>query len=134
MKKLSVLSLILCLLSLPGCSTNREGLQNNGSYHKIDMEEAKKMIEEGDVILVDVRTEAEYQQGHIPGAILVSNDIIAKQASVQLTDRSAVYLVYCRSGVRSRQASEQLVDMGYEHVYDIGGIKDWPYETQKGSL
>lgn len=99
------------------------------AYHKITAEEAKKMIDEGGVTVVDVRREGEYKAGHIPDSILVPNETIEEEAAEALPDKDAVLLVHCRTGVRSRQASDKLVEMGYKHIYDFGGIVDWPYET-----
>lgn len=98
-------------------------------YHKITQEEAKEMIDAGGVTIVDVRREEEYREQHIPDALLVPNESIGDSQPEQLPDLDAVLLVYCRTGVRSKQASEKLVKLGYTNVYDIGGITTWPYET-----
>lgn len=98
-------------------------------YKKISAEEAKVMIDAGNVIILDVRTQDEYDAGHISGAIrLESADFEAKAVTV-LPDKDATILVYCRSGNRSKTASGMLIDLGYTAVYDFGGIIDWPYET-----
>lgn len=99
------------------------------AYHKITAEEAKKMMDEGGVTIVDVRTEEEYKEGHVPDAILVPNETIADEPPEALPDQDAKLLVYCRSGRRSKDASDKLVEMGYQNVYDFGGIIDWPYDT-----
>ncbi len=99
------------------------------AYHKITAEEAKKMLDEGGVTLVDVRTEAEYKEKHIENALLIPNETITTEPSEELPDKSATVLLYCRSGRRSKEAADKLVAMGYEKVYDFGGIKDWPYDT-----
>ena len=99
------------------------------AYHKIDAEQAKKMIDEGGVTIVDVRTEKEDNAEHIPDSILVPNESIGDDAPEALPDKDAVLLVHCRTGVRSKQASDKLVELGYQNVYDFGGIADWPYET-----
>ncbi len=104
-----------------------------GEYQTISIEEAKTMMDSGDAVtIVDVRTREEYETGHIPGALLIPNETISDQQPELLPDQSAVILVYCRSGNRSRQASQKLADMGYTEVYDFGGIIDWPYETVTG--
>ncbi|WP_082020978.1 rhodanese-like domain-containing protein [Candidatus Soleaferrea massiliensis] len=103
------------------------------AYHKITAEEAKKMMDEGGVTVVDVRTQQEYEERHIPNAVLVPNETISDTPPQQLQDKDAVLLVYCRTGVRSKQASEKLVSMGYTKVYDMGGIVDWSYDTVSGS-
>lgn len=101
------------------------------AYHKITAEEAKEMIEKGNVTIVDVRTEEEYIESHIPKAILVSNESIDDNVIEVLPDKDEVLLIYCRTGVRSKQASEKLVELGYTKVYDFGGIVDWPYEKEE---
>ncbi len=101
------------------------------SYHKISPEKAKYMMEHEVVQIVDVRHEEEYREGHIPGAVLVTNETIGDTLPEELPDKKAVLLVYCRSGVRSKQASQKLVRLGYENVYDFGGIINWPYEIEK---
>lgn len=101
------------------------------AYHKITAEEAKEMIEKGNVTIVDVRTEEEYIESHIPKAILVSNESIDDNVIEVLPNKDEVLLIYCRTGVRSKQASEKLVDLGYTKVYDFGGIVDWPYEKEE---
>ena len=81
------------------------------------------------VTVVDVRREEEYKTGHIPEAVLLTNETIGNEPPALLPDKNAVILVYCRSGVRSRQASEKLIKLGYKKVFDMGGIKDWPYDV-----
>ena len=99
-------------------------------YHKIPAEEAKKRMDQNpDAIVLDVRTQSEYEESHIPRAILIPNETIGGGRPEQLPDLDAEILVYCRSGNRSRQAAEKLVALGYTQVYDFGGIVDWPYET-----
>ena len=99
------------------------------AYHKITAEEAKQMMDEGNATVVDVRTAEEYAAGHIPGSILVPVEAICDTKPVELPDTEAVLLVHCRTSIRSKRASDQLVELGYKHVYDFGGIVDWPYET-----
>jgi len=118
MKK-NVLILSIVLLALSACASS--------SYHKISAAKAKGMMEEGGVIIVDVRTQAEYDEGHIANAILIPNETIGSTQPSLLPDKDAVILVYCRSGNRSKQAADKLVAMGYTKVYDFGGIIDWPY-------
>ena len=91
------------------------------------------MIDAGGVTVVDVRRADEYAQSHIPGALLVPNEEIGANAPEALPDKDAVLLVHCRSGVRSQQAADKLLALGYQNVYDFGGIADWPYETVSGS-
>lgn len=90
------------------------------------------MMDSGGVTVVDVRRPEEYAEKHIPGAILVSNETIAEKSSEMLPDKDAVLLIYCRTGVRSKQASDKLIKLGYKNIYDFGGIVDWQYETESG--
>ena len=97
----------------------------------ITAEEAKKIMdsEEGYIIL-DVRTQEEYDQGHIPGAIVISHEEIEAKAASVLQDQSQLILVYCRSGRRSKIAAEALVKLGYTNIKEFGGILEWPYEVE----
>lgn len=100
-------------------------------YVNITAEEAKQIMdsEEGYIIL-DVRTQEEYDQGHIPSAILIPDTEIEAKAEEVLTDKNQLLLVYCRSGRRSKLASEILVELGYTNIKEFGGIIDWPYEIE----
>ena len=100
-------------------------------YVNITVQEAKEIMDsrEGYVIL-DTRTQEEYDERHIPGAILIPHDQIKEQAESLLTDKDQLILVYCRSGRRSKLASEDLVALGYTNIMEFGGIIDWPYETE----
>ncbi len=104
-------------------------VETNGEYHKITAEEAWEMMAAQMVTVVDVRTAEEYSQGHIANAILVPNETIEAEAAAALTDLDATILVYCRSGRRSKEAAEKLLALGYQNVYDFGGIVDWPYDV-----
>ena len=115
-----------------GTSSLSSASSSGNAYHKITADEAKKMIDEGGVTIVDVRTKAEYAEKHIPNAISVPVESIAQEPPKDLPDKDAVLMVYCRTGVRSKQASDKLVMLGYGNVYDFGGIVDWPYETEGG--
>lgn len=107
-------------------------------YTKMDAENAKQMMgefaetEDSTYVLLDVRTEQEYKENRIPGAILIPDYELAERAEAELPDKRQVIFVYCRSGRRSETAAKLLVEMGYNHVYDFGGIIDWPYETTQG--
>ena len=98
----------------------------------ITAEEAKAIMdrEEGYIIL-DVREQEEYNQGHIPGAILIPYTEIKAKAETVLTDKDQLILVYCRSGRRSKIAAEALVELGYTNIKEFGGIIDWPYDVEK---
>ena len=123
MKKLWILCLAALLLA--GC-----GQQGKG-YQQITAEEAKQIMDsqEGYIIL-DVREQAEYDQGHIPGAMLIPDYEITAKAEQLLPDKNQLILVYCRSGRRSKLAAEALVALGYTNVKEFGGILQWPYETE----
>ncbi len=102
------------------------------SYTTITPEEAKRMMEtESDHVILDVRSEREFQGGHIPGAILLPDHEIADRAHEVLPDRDQIILVYCAGGVRSRAASQRLAEQGYRNVYDFGGLNQWPYELEE---
>lgn len=97
-------------------------------YSIIDAQQAKKMMDEGNVIILDVRTKSEYDLGHIPDAYILSVDMVKDGINNIIPDKQAVILVYCKSGNRSKVASRILTEMGYENIYDFGGIIDWPYD------
>ena len=98
------------------------------TVHTISPEEAKAMMDQGNVTIVDVRRADEYEAGHIPGAILVPNETILSEAATKLPDQNAVLLIYCRSGRRSAESAQKLLSLGYSQVYDFGGILDWQYD------
>ena len=128
MKKVGVLLLVVMLLTACGQDTenNREAV-----YVNITAEEAKQIMDtEEDYIILDVRTQEEYDQGHIPGAILIPDTEVEVTAEDVLTDKDQLILVYCRSGRRSKLASEILVELGYTNIKEFGGIIDWPYEIE----
>ena len=124
MKK--ILPFILAALLLAGCAAPVEG----GSYRQINMGEAITMMEEeSDYIILDVRTAAEFAEKHIPGALNIPNETIGTEEIPELPNKEQLILVYCRSGNRSKQASEKLVALGYTNIVEFGGINDWPGET-----
>ena len=127
MKKL--IFLLLAVMLLTACGQDRDNDQE-AVYLNITAEEAKQIMdsEEGYIIL-DVRTQEEYDQGHIPGAIVISHEEIAEKAEDVLTDKDQLILVYCRSGRRSKIAAEALAELGYTNIKEFGGIIDWPYEV-----
>ena len=115
-------------------ASNSQNEEKKAEYRKITVEKAKEMIDNDEnVIIIDVRTETEYKEKHIPNAILIPNQTINNEPPSQLVDKNAVILVYCRSGSRSKAASKKLVEMGYTNIYDFGGIIDWSYETISGN-
>ncbi|MBQ2921214.1 MAG: rhodanese-like domain-containing protein [Oscillospiraceae bacterium] len=101
------------------------------SYEQITQEEAKQIMDTTNgYILLDTRTQEEYDQSHIPGALLIPHTEIAERAEAELPDKDQLILVYCRSGNRSKQASEVLAELGYTNVKEFGGINTWPYEVE----
>ena len=128
MKKL--IFLLLAVMLLTACGQDKENDQG-AVYVNITAEEAKKIMdtEEGYIIL-DVRTQEEYDEGHIPGAIVISHEEIKEKAEEVLPDKDQLILVYCRSGRRSKIAAEALVELGYTNIKEFGGIIDWPYEVE----
>ena len=101
------------------------------TYKQITQEEAKKIIDTEDVVILDVREQDEFDSGHIPGAVLIPYTEIDNKAEEMLPDKNKQILVYCRSGRRSKIASESLVNLGYTNVKEFGGIIDWKYEVEK---
>ncbi len=98
------------------------------SYTVINAEQAKEMIDEGDTVIIDVRTIPEYGDGHIPDSYNVPLDEISQGIDRITADREAIILIYCKSGNRSKIAARIITELGYTNVYDFGGIVDWPYE------
>lgn len=124
-----IIPILMALLLLSVCATQSA----KKTYRQITMEEAVTMLEEetGYTIL-DVRTAQEYSEKHIPGAINIANESIGTEDIPELPDKDQLILVYCRSGNRSKQASEKLVKLGYTNIVEIGGINSWPGETVAG--
>lgn len=121
-----ILPLVLSLVMLSACAAP----QPAQTYRQIGMEEALAMMEtESDYIILDVRTPEEFKERHIPDAVNVPNETIGAEDIPQLPDKEQLIMVYCRSGNRSKQASEKLVKLGYSKVVEFGGINDWPGET-----
>ena len=150
MKKLIILLSLVMVLTLSACNTNsgssdvvapesapeaaEEDAEESaaGTYNQISMQQALQMMEEQkDYLIVDVRTAGEYAEGHIPGAVNVANETIAEEAETALPDKDQMLFVYCRSGNRSKVASQVLADLGYTNVYEFGGIKDWTGDIEK---
>jgi len=123
-----LLILLLFVFILTGCVAVSSPTEAN-TYRQITMTEAVKMMEkEEDYVILDVRTEQEFAAGHIPNAILVPNETIGTQEIPNLPDKDQLIMVYCRSGNRSKQASDKLVQLGYTNIVEIGGINNWPGE------
>lgn len=122
MKKLFLLFLILPLIFFVSCGAS--------SAQVISAAEAKEMLDsDASIVLLDVRTEDEFNESHIPGAKLLPLDTIDANAEKVIADKDITYIVYCRSGSRSSQAAEKLINLGYKNIYDMGGIIDWPYDV-----
>ena len=121
----------LLTFALPfGCVGCSDG--GSATYEQISGAEAKALMDsESGYIIIDARTQEEYDQGHIPGAILIPEYDIADRAEKELPDKNQLILVYCRSGRRSKIAAEELVKLGYTNVKEFGGIIDWEYEIVK---
>lgn len=140
MKKfiLTVSILLTLVFVLTSCSTKEEkesseetSMNEETEYIKISSKEAKEMMDSEEVIVLDVRTQAEYAEGHIENSVLLPVDDISAKAEEVIKDKDAKILVYCRSGNRSAAAAKNLISMGYANVYDFGGINDFPYEIVK---
>ena len=128
MKK--ILPIFLVALLLVSCAAPAEEI----TYRQVNMDEAITMMEEGSgYIILDVRTLGEFEEKHIPGAINVANETIGTDEIPELPDKDQLILVYCRSGNRSKQASEKLVALGYTNIVEFGGINDWPGKTVSGT-
>ena len=128
MKKL--IWILLAILVFAACGQDKEKKQE-AVYVNITAQQAKEMMDnENDYIILDTRTQEEYDESHITGAILIPYDEILEKAEGVLTDKSQLILVYCRSGRRSKLAAEDLVKLGYTNIREFGGIIDWPYEVE----
>ena len=118
---------LLSFLLLAGCAAP---VEPEASYQQISMDEAIAIMEsESDYIILDVRTTEEFADKHIPDAINIPNETIGTEDIPELPDKDQLILVYCRSGNRSKQASDKLVGLGYTNIVEFGGINDWPGET-----
>lgn len=125
MRKLFPIALLFFILT--GCAASAE--QKN-SFRQVSMDEAISMMEkESNYIILDVRTPEEFSEKHIPNAINIPNETIGTEEIPDLRDKDQLILVYCRSGNRSRQASEKLAKLGYTNIVEFGGINDWTGET-----
>lgn len=129
MKK--IVLILLAAMMLVACG-QESTVQQEDVYMNITAEQAKALMDsETDYIILDTRTQEEYDEGHIAGAIVLPYDEILEKAESMLTDKDQLILVYCRSGRRSKLACEDLVTLGYTNIREFGGIIDWPYEVVK---
>ena len=122
------------ILLLTGCGSNHQAAGGSSQpkvvYRQVSAADAAALMEsESDYILLDVRTQAEYDEAHIPGAICIPNETISSEAIPALPDKDQLILVYCRSGNRSKQAAQKLAEQGYTNIVEFGGILSWPGET-----
>ncbi len=132
---------LAALLLLAGCGKKEDTMDRTTDtktaaakaaavFACITQEEARRRMAEDDGhIVLDVRTQSEYAEGHIPGAVCLPNEEIGTEPPALLPDREQIILVYCRSGRRSKEAAQKLADMGYANVLEFGGILDWTGET-----
>lgn len=124
--RLCCLFCFLCLLLLTACSGSA------ATYETISAKEAKTLMDsKTGYVILDVRTQEEFDTGHIPGAVLLPDTQVSAQSKQMLTDKKQLILVYCRSGRRSAAAAAALAELGYTNVKDFGGIIDWPYEVEQ---
>lgn len=129
---LLIFVVVVSSLSIVGCAQPKS--EKKATFQTISSETAKKRLDtEKGIILLDVRTVAENTEKRIPGSVLIPVDVIKTQAPDKLKDKNSVIFVYCRSGSRSVIAAQALADMSYTNVYSLGGINNWPYETESGS-
>lgn len=127
---------LMILFIFVGCNGQQKETSDDGSnelsYEQISGEEAKQIIDsQSGYVIIDARTQAEYDSGHIKNAIMIPEYEISEKAATMLPDKEQLILVYCRSGHRSKIAAQALVDLGYTNVKEFGGIIDWKYETEK---
>jgi len=126
--KISKLLVVILAMTLASCSSGG----SNVSYEQINAEQARFLMDtEKNYVIIDVRTQEEFDQGHIEGAIMIPEYEISDRAPEMLKKKDRLILVYCRSGRRSKIAAQVLVELGYTNVKEFGGIIDWPYETVK---
>lgn len=130
-KKMIIILAVIIVIGI-GIFIFKNNHEPDIQYVKISAREAKEIIDnKSNIIIIDVRREDEYQTGHIEDAICIPNEVISNQAESLLPDKEQEILVYCRSGNRSSQAVNKLLDLGYTNVKDFGGIIDWPYKIIK---
>ena len=133
MKKFIPIALAAAALVLAvDCAAEKKAESDSdfkGIYTEITQEEAKEMMKKDDGhLIVDVRRQDEYDEGHIPDAVCIPNESIGTEQPEELPDKEQILLIYCRSGRRSKQAAQKLADIGYTNIYEFGGIIDWTGE------
>lgn len=134
LKTAALVSAAIMLIIFAGCGKAEESdiQQPAPSLENITAEEAKEIMDsESGYVILDVRTQEEYDEGHIPGAVLIPDTDIKSKAESVLKDKNQLILVYCRSGRRSKIAAADLVSLGYTNIKEFGGIIEWQYEIEK---
>ena len=135
MKKIILIIIILTIIIIGVvCIMNRKkrNIENEVIIKHVSMNDIVQIMEENEnYIILDVRTQAEYNQGHIPNAICIPNETIDENVVNKLLDKNQMILVYCRSGNRSKQAAEKLKKLGYTNLIEFGGIIDWKGEIER---
>lgn len=127
MSKMFGIILLVIVLLMAGCG--KTTVENQ--YQQISQEEANNMMDTQEVMVLDVREQSEFDAGHIPEAVLLPVGTITEAtAAAVIPEKDSVVLVYCRSGNRSKTASQALVDLGYTNVFEFGGINTWSYEVE----
>ena len=129
MKKLIIFILLIILL-LVSCGKSEGEIKmekNIYGYTEITQDMAKEIMDTENVLIVDVREAEEYAESHIKGAVLLPLSVLKSNKA----EEEAIKVVYCRSGRRSKEASKLLAELGYENIYEFGGILTWQYETEK---
>lgn len=126
--------IVVAILLLCACGGQNESQrEEETTYMQITAEQAKEIMDtQEEALIVDVREQSEYDEGHIPGAVLLPVGTISEETAAEvISDKDATVLVYCRSGNRSKTAAQALADLGYTQVCEFGGIRDWPYDVEK---
>lgn len=129
----ALLSLVLSGCSINGLETNNDDstYSKENGFSNITPEEAKKRLDkEKNIVVLDVRTQEEYETGHIKGSVLIPVDKLKEESEKSLADKEVPIFIYCRSGNRSTAAAKILVEQGYKNVYNLGGINKWPYDVE----
>ena len=131
--KLVLLTALLIIFTLVSCTTAPEEfkIENPGTYQNINSENAKMLQDEDKAFIIDVRTQGEYDSGHVPSANLMPLDTLPECFLTGFPDKDFIYIVYCRSDNRSSQAAKILLSEGYQYMYDMGGIGNWEYNIEK---
>ena len=118
-KKIKKIIILLLILLLVGCGK---------SYKTLTAEEAKHELSlDSSIIVVDVRSKYEYEELKIDASISIPLDELENRANKELSNKNARIFIICRTGIRSKEASRLLTDMGYKNIYNIGGIEDWAF-------